>query len=357
MRLRHIAFLLVALPSAGAAGALAVGTLDGGAETGRLRLSVSPARQPAAPGQRVSFSVTVGGTRRRVELSAAGLPRGVRAAFKLSDGRRGRVIPAGQGGAILTLISSTAAEPGRERVTVRARSGGRVRERTVVLRLVSKPDGLAVLESRPSRRAVLVGETTSYRVRVRREESDPIRLGVSGLPEGTRARWVPSATVRDDREWVRLRVRVALDAERGASRPVIFVRGEPAIRAAVIVLQVGEGREFGISGDLGPLLYPGRSEPLELRLSNPNDFAIEVIDLRIRIRPSTSVQSCGAANYFVSQYSGPYPLRLLPGNTTLGELGSDPSLWPRVGMRDLPINQDACKNARITLDYRGTAVR
>lgn len=51
-----------------------------------------------------------------------------------------------------------------------------------------------------------------------------------------------------------------------------------------------------------------------------------------------------------------YPLRLRPRRTrTLRALGV--KRLPRVRMRNLPTNQDACKGARLTFRYAGRAQR
>ena len=48
---------------------------------------------------------------------------------------------------------------------------------------------------------------------------------------------------------------------------------------------------------------------------------------------------------------------LPPGSTRLSALVPDSSVWPQVSMHNLPINQDACKNAILALDYSGQATR
>ena len=51
-----------------------------------------------------------------------------------------------------------------------------------------------------------------------------------------------------------------------------------------------------------------------------------------------------------------YPITLPAGQTrTLSQLGVADADRPQVEMLDRPWNQDACKNAAITLDYSGSA--
>jgi hypothetical protein len=93
-------------------------------------------------------------------------------------------------------------------------------------------------------------------------------------------------------------------------------------------------------------------------LTNPHPFDIRVTALRVRVRPDTTNPHCsGDANFAVTQYSGGYPLVLHPGSTRLSARVSNSASWPQVSMHNLPTNQDACKNARLSLDYEGLATR
>jgi hypothetical protein len=127
----------------------------------------------------------------------------------------------------------------------------------------------------------------------------------------------------------------------------------------VVVLTVVKARRFAIGGDLRTLLRPGGSAPLDLVLTNPYSFDLRVTSLRVRVGARTSRPGCsGDANYAVTQYSGGYPLTLPRGSTRrLDGLAPDPAAWPQVSMHALPTNQDACKDARLSLDYEGTATR
>ena len=121
---------------------------------------------------------------------------------------------------------------------------------------------------------------------------------------------------------------------------------------------IGEPRRFRISGVAAAPLAPGLAVPLDLELENPHRFAIRVTNLSVGLDDSTSEPACsGSSNYTVAQYSGSYPLRLAPGKQRLSELTGSARLYPRVGMRDLPVRQDECKGARLSLLYHGTAVR
>lgn len=161
---------------------------------------------------------------------------------------------------------------------------------------------------------------------------------------------------------MRLRIRVANDAKPASARLVVTGRsrvgGRGIRRYTVVVLEVRRPVPFRIGGDLGPRLYPGASVPLDLTLTNPHAFAIRITQLTVTVEAGTTRAGCrGSENFTVSQYAGPYPVSLAPGSTRLGGLVPDRALWPRVGMLDLPHNQDGCKDAGLTLRYEGKAVR
>ena len=63
--------------------------------------------------------------------------------------------------------------------------------------------------------------------------------------------------------------------------------------------------------------------------------------------------ACTPGDYAVSNYSGPYPLSVPVGTSSLQSLGVSTSLWPRVTMLDTAWNQDGCKGATIQFTYSG----
>jgi hypothetical protein len=117
-------------------------------------------------------------------------------------------------------------------------------------------------------------------------------------------------------------------------------------------------RPFGISGELARTLRPGTGGPLNLVLTNPHRFDVRIRSLVVGLRARTTKLGCsGAGNYAITEFEGDYPLVLAPGRTPLSTLRPDSATWPRVAMRDLLVNQDACRGARVSLTYGGRATR
>jgi hypothetical protein len=320
-------------------------------------LSVTPARQTAVQGRTASFSVNL--TRARsftgsTALRVSRLPRGVRARWRLADGTRSGVVPSTETGAILTLRTPARTPLGRRRVKVLATGGGTTRARVLTLTVERRRSLRFSLRVRPARQLVPEGATATYKVRVVRDAGfrRRVRLRLLRPPRGARATWRRTA----------LTVATTPGQRVGSHRLVVRgtsrVRGRAVRRYAVVVLTVVRARQFPIGGDLTTPLYPGGAAPLDLVLTNPHPFDIRVTALRVRVRPDTTNPHCsGDANFAVTQYSGGYPLVLHPGSTRLSARVSNSASWPQVSMHNLPTNQDACKNARLSLDYEGLATR
>jgi hypothetical protein len=352
---RFLVIMLAALAAPGVAFALrAIGISD---EQPRFTLSVTPARERAVPGGTASFSVRVvraDGFTGAIALRVEGLPRGVRPRWQLADGTGGGVVPPAETGAILALRTSARTPLGTRRVKVLATGGETTltgRLTLTVMRRSSLPFSLRVS---PARQIVSPGASATYAVRVARAAGfrSPVRLRVLGLPRQARATWTRTGlTVATTAGQTPRSHRLVVEA---TSR----VRGRLVRRSAVVVLTVVEAPQFLIGGDLTAPLYPGGSAPLDLVLTNPHTFDLRVTALSVHVRAGTTNPDCnGDANYAVTQFSGGYPLVLQPGSTRLSALVSNSSVWPQVSMHNLPTNQDACKNARLSLDYEGLATR
>lgn len=141
----------------------------------------------------------------------------------------------------------------------------------------------------------------------------------------------------------------------GADAAEFFSRGEPRATAA---LKRGPG--FEIRGDLGRPLAPGVSRQLNLKLRNPYRFGLKVKQLRIGVSVDRQHAAAGcraSSNFNVTRLARrAYPIRLRPRRTrTLRALGI--RRLPRVTMRNLRVNQDACKGAKLRLRYAGDARR
>lgn len=114
------------------------------------------------------------------------------------------------------------------------------------------------------------------------------------------------------------------------------------------------GRAFTVSGTLDRSLFIGTTGRIDLAITAPRGGKLNVTNLSVTVA-GTSNARCTPGNFAVTQYAGGYPLAVPGGSTrTLQQLGVARSAWPAVTLRDLPVNQDACKNVAVTLAYAGT---
>jgi hypothetical protein len=125
-----------------------------------------------------------------------------------------------------------------------------------------------------------------------------------------------------------------------------------------IVKEVVEtaGKPFTVSGNASGALAPGVTRSLAITLSNPNNVAITVTALGASVAPGSSNAGCdGPANLQLTQsnISAANPLAI-PANGHV-TLPSSAVSAPQVLMKDLPVNQDACKGASFTFTYSGSA--
>lgn len=125
-----------------------------------------------------------------------------------------------------------------------------------------------------------------------------------------------------------------------------------------IVKEVTEaaGKPFTVAGNASGPLAPGVTRSLAITLSNPNGVAITVTALSASVAAGSSNAGCdGPTNLQLTQsnISEANPLAI-PANGHV-TLPSGAVTAPQVLMKDLPVNQDACKGASFTFIYSGSA--
>ncbi len=115
-----------------------------------------------------------------------------------------------------------------------------------------------------------------------------------------------------------------------------------------------------ITGDTEGLLVPGSTLPIDLSLDNPNDFDYTVKQLSVRVSAvhaprSTTNRPCSPADFEVSPLAEGIEFTLGAGtDDSLSGLAVAQEDWPTVGMINRPVNQNGCKGATLTLDYKAS---
>jgi hypothetical protein len=128
------------------------------------------------------------------------------------------------------------------------------------------------------------------------------------------------------------------------------------IWSVVKALEETSGKPFTVSGSATSALAPGFSSPMALTVTNPNNVPITVTELNVAVAAASSKAGCeGPANLALTQsnISASNPLVVPAGGHASVPSGTVSA--PQVLMKDLPTNQDACKNASFNFTYSGSA--
>lgn len=127
---------------------------------------------------------------------------------------------------------------------------------------------------------------------------------------------------------------------------------------------------FALAGDVVGELAPDVERRVDIAVTNPFAFPLRLLTLDTTIKaattqvgdPATPNPRCdGLTNFAVGQQldTASLPAIVIPAGTTrtLSALGIARDRWPRVLMKNLSTNQDACQRTRITLGFSGTATK
>ena len=206
----------------------------------------------------------------------------------------------------------------------------------------------------PAIRAVVAGAQANYVITIgRHRTTGAVAFSITGLPTGATASFTPQSTAASS---TNLTITTAAATHVGSYVFTVIgaSRTYRTSTTARLVVTIPAGAPFSITGSSDRRLAPGVTGLLDLSLTNPSAAPLQVTSLRVSAS-RTSAPSCSIANYTVGQFSGSYPLTIPAHATrTLSQLGIAPARLPRVSMLNLPVNQDACKNASVLLDYTGT---
>lgn len=239
------------------------------------------------------------------------------------------------------------------------------------------------IHASPKHVSVLPGSEATFQIRVRRgsrislmgrhgqhRAAARVWFGVRGpLPTGISAVVRPHST-RSQKSVLTVQLDPATAP--GTYRIVIAARGRirPAIAGVVPLLKASESvvldvpepaSAFEIHGNAEGMLEPGTSIPVNVEISNPQDFAMYASNLTTSIAAvdaprATGEFPCALNDFSVEQFSGLEPIALpASGTSSLGALGISKADWPRIEMVYRPTNQNGCKDASLTLAFTATS--
>jgi hypothetical protein len=328
-----------------------------------LTLQTSPASQSITRGQSAGYTISVtstGGFIGSAALSASGLPSGATTSFSpvsvnLASGSTAT--------STMTVSTATSTPAGSYTVTVTGTSGkvsGSVNAGLTVNIALSSSITMSAM---PSSVTMGAGSTAVYTAQLARTNlAGSVTFSVlGGLPSGATATYTPNPTTGNTTT-----LQVATSPTTADGTYTLYLVGsgqDPSgtkyAYASVQLVITTSGKAFTISGNVGGLLAPGVSRPVDLSLTNPNKKQLSVTNVTVTVhavtRAASAVGPCSTADYAVTQYSGPYPLTV-PGSGTasLSTLGVASSALPKVTMLNTATNQDGCKGATLALAYSGS---
>jgi hypothetical protein len=243
------------------------------------------------------------------------------------------------------------------------------------------------IRAQPTRRTITPGATATYRVQISRGSRlmrpaghsygrrrlaalvalrtlKPLPRGVTVTLRLTPTRSGSALLMLRTKPSVRAgsyRVRLSASGRLGAA-----VRHRTAHAQASVTLVIRPATlsgTFAIGGSLAEPLAPGRVLALDLVLTNPHAYALQIGHLAVslaavRAPRADAAHPCTTADFAIAPFSGAYGFTL-PARATarLSALGIPSRHWPRVAMLDRSHNQDGCKSARLALSFDETGPR
>lgn len=331
-----------------------------------ITVQVSPASQSVQQGQAAAYTVTVtstGGFTGAVNLATAGLPAGAAGAFTPSS------VTLSSGSTATSTLNVTTAvttPAGTSSLTITGTSGkvsGSVNASLTVNYKISSAISVA---ASPDSLSVPPGATAVYTLQLTRNNlSGPVSFSVlGGLPSGAAASFSPNPVTGTS---TTLQVATTAASPAGSYNLYLVGTGKDSsgksqyAYANVQLVLDATIKQFVLSGNVPGTLSPGTSAGLDLQINNPNSKALSLINMSVAVagvtRSADAVArnlACTAADFTVTPYSGPYPLTVPAGTSSLSGLRLASSVWPRVGMLDTSANQDGCKGATLQLTYSGS---
>jgi len=330
-----------------------------GAPQPSFGVAASPASQTVTAGQSTSYAVAVsrqGKSAGSVVLSVSGLPAHTTRTFTPST------VPSSASSSSLVLKTNVGGTTpaGTYTLNITGSSGGTTRSTTARLVVASATQPNFALTASPSSVTISDDDTANHQLGIARNGgfSGAVNLSVSGLPKKVSAAIGPNPASGSTAA-----LTFTSDGRpRAGTYPVTVTgTGSGMTRSTTLTLTVEDKKQFEVSAEPVQGLVPGATLPLDLALTNPSQFPLEITDLGVSVDHVTSSAACdGPDNFSVQRIpASAYPLSLPAGSTrTLSELGVSDADKPIVSMTDsLTVNQDACKGATVYFNYSGSATK
>jgi uncharacterized membrane protein len=251
----------------------------------------------------------------------------------------------------VTVPGST--RPGSYPLTVVGTSGVLRHTGTLTLVVTAAPAPRITIQAAPSTVNVERGSAGSFTLSLGRTNvAGPIALSVRGVPAYATAVFTPAVATGDA---ATLTVTTTASTPQGSADLVVTASTTAATASTTVHLTVSAGNQgtFAITGSPDRRLAPGVTGAIDVSITNSNSQTMQVTSLTVTLT-GTSNPACTLDNFRVTQFTGTYPLSVPARSArTLSQLGVPRSAWPALTLLDRPVNQNACKNNSLALQYSG----
>lgn len=135
----------------------------------------------------------------------------------------------------------------------------------------------------------------------------------------------------------------------------------PALVGCSSAVSALSGPTFAVGGNATKALSPGRSTPLNVRITNPHPFPLSIHDLEVAVSVidaplADEAHRCDSGDFAVRQLANDVAITIPPNATRrLSELHLTRDSWPRIAMTKSKVDQDACRGVALTLAYSASA--
>ena len=337
-------------------------------------IAASPSSATVSQGTTATFTIQVtrlNGFTGAVELATHGtLPPATKFTFSPTQVPSTTTSTASNSSALTvqTNVNGGTTPTGNYTVFLKGTSGKTVKYTAISLAVQAPATPNFSLNVLPSIQFIAQNDDASYTVKLTRSGSfeGPVTLGTYNLPDRVTATFQPSNVIASGADTATLELHSDHNAQEASHSFAVTGTGtigaSPTTRFGAVALNVETTKPFTVTGGVpqGFTFAPGAEAPLDLTVGNPHKFAIRIADLSVAVEEGTTARGCsGTVNFTVTQipasrFNGTDRI-WIPGQSQV-KLSSllSPSELPKVKMNGLAGSQDACKDARITLQYQGT---
>jgi hypothetical protein len=365
----HLMYTLTGVAIVGVAAVAGVTAFNPTADTKPdYSIGISPTSANVLQGGTASYGVTLAGGSgwtgsTPISLSTSGLPKGASACFVVGSAPCATTANSSTASTNSITVQVTAgATTATGSSTFSVNANGANQKHSATGTLVVNAAARFSLGISPTSVTVEAGGTATLAVSIARSGgfTGAVTLSAPDLPKNVTATFSPAVPTGDTST---MTISAASNASVATSSFTVTgtATGQSTQYAGGQLTVAGATkRAFTVNGSLTGVLSPGAMSPIDLAIDNSannQDLAVDNLTVSLTsVTPAAdAIGTCTTADFTVVPYRGAYPLTVPAGATRhLSDLNVGVEQQPALHMLDTSLNQDGCKNARVSLSYTGT---